>query len=123
MSKHLGEFEQLLMVALRELDADAHGVTIRRAIEERTGRETRHLVLGHLQRGGGPNAYDRLLALRFGAAAVQLVRDGCFGCMVALDPPDVLAVPLGQAIAKIKTVPLDGDIIRTARALGTCMGD
>ncbi len=92
-------------------------------IEDRTGRENRHLVLGHLQRGGGPNSYDRLLALRFGAAAVKLVRDGRFGCMVALDPPDVLAVPLGQAIATIKTVPLDGDIIQTARALGTCMGD
>ncbi|MEE2897422.1 MAG: ATP-dependent 6-phosphofructokinase [Gemmatimonadota bacterium] len=92
-------------------------------IEERTGRETRHLVLGHLQRGGGPNSYDRLLALRFGAAAVKLVRDGRFGCMVALDPPNVLAVPLGEAIARIKTVPVDGDIVQTARALGTCMGD
>jgi 6-phosphofructokinase 1 len=92
-------------------------------IEERTGRETRHLVLGHLQRGGGPNSYDRLLALRFGAAAVKLVRDGRFGCMVALDPPDVLAVPLREAIASIKTVPVDGDIVQTARALGTCMGD
>ncbi len=92
-------------------------------IEERTGRETRHLVLGHLQRGGGPNSYDRLLALRFGAAAVKLVRDGRFGCMVALDPPDVLAVPLREAIARIKTVPVDGDIVQTARALGTCMGD
>ena len=91
--------------------------------EDRTGRGNGQLVLGHLQRGGGPNAYDRLLALRFGAAAVKLVRDGRFGCMVALDPPDVLAVPLGQAIATIKTVPLDGDIIQTARALGTCMGD
>jgi 6-phosphofructokinase 1 len=92
-------------------------------IADRTGRETRHLVLGHLQRGGGPNSYDRLLALRFGAAAVMLVRDGRFGCMVALDPPDVLAVPLGEAIARVKTVPLDGDIIQTARALGTCLGD
>ncbi len=92
-------------------------------ISKRTGRETRHLVLGHLQRGGGPNSYDRLLALRFGSAAVKLVKDGCFGCMVALDPPEVLAVPLGQAIAKTKTVPLDGDLIETARALGTCLGD
>jgi ATP-dependent phosphofructokinase / diphosphate-dependent phosphofructokinase len=92
-------------------------------IEERTGHETRNLVLGHLQRGGGPNAYDRLLALRFGAAAVKLVQDACFGCMVALDPPKVLAVPLGQAIAHKKTVPLDGDVVGTARALGICMGD
>ncbi len=96
---------------------------VAREIEERTGRETRELVLGHLQRGGGPNAYDRLLALRFGAAAVELVRDGSFGCMVALDPPDVLAVPLGEAIAATKRVPVDGDVVRTARALGVCMGD
>lgn len=92
-------------------------------IFERTGRQTRELVLGHLQRGGGPNAYDRLLALRFGAAAVQLVGDGCFGCMVALDPPDVLAVPLVEAIAKTKHVPLDGDVVETARALGVSLGD
>jgi phosphofructokinase-like protein len=92
-------------------------------IHERTGRETRDLVLGHLQRGGGPNAYDRLLALRFGAAAVKLVSEGSFGTMVALDPPDVLAVPLEDAIAEIKTVPLEGDVLQTARAMGICMGD
>jgi 6-phosphofructokinase 1 len=96
---------------------------VAREINERTGRETRELVLGHLQRGGGPNAYDRLLALRFGAAAVRLVQQGAFGTMVALDPPDVLAVPLGDAIAQMKTVPVDGDEVRTARAMGICMGD
>lgn len=96
---------------------------VARGIHERTGRETRELVLGHLQRGGGPNAYDRLLALRFGAAAVRLVSEGSFGCMVALDPPDVLAVPLDQAIAKTKLVPVDGDVVHTARAMGVCMGD
>jgi len=89
----------------------------------RTGRETREMVLGHLQRGGGPNAYDRLLALRFGAAAVRLVAEGRFGTMVALDPPRVLAVPLEEAIARIKTVPLDSDVVETARALGICLGD
>lgn len=92
-------------------------------ITQRTGRETRELVLGHLQRGGGPVAYDRLLALRFGAAAVRLVQEGSLGCMVALDPPEVLAVPLGEAVAKTKTVPLDGDVVETARALGICLGD
>jgi 6-phosphofructokinase 1 len=80
-------------------------------------------VLGHLQRGGGPNAYDRLLALRFGAAAVRLVRDECYDCMVALDPPVVLAVPLAEAIAKTKLVPLDGDVVETARTMGICLGD
>ena len=92
-------------------------------IEARTGRETRDLVLGHLQRGGAPNAYDRLLALCFGAAAVRLASEGSFGCMVALDPPDVLAVPLDLAIASTKIVPLDGDVVATARALGVCLGD
>jgi 6-phosphofructokinase 1 len=92
-------------------------------INERTGRETRSLVLGHLQRGGGPNAYDRLLSLRFGTAAVNLIRDGAYGCMVALHPPLVEAVPLGQAVSRIKTVPLDSDVIHTARSLGICLGD
>jgi len=99
------------------------GEEVATEINRRTGRETRSLVLGHLQRGGSPNAYDRLLSLRFGAAAVNLIRDGSHGCMVALDPPNVLAVPLGQAISKIKTVPLDSDIVSTARALGICLGD
>ena len=99
------------------------GLRIATEIAEHTGQETRQLVLGHLQRGGGPNAEDRLLALRFGAAAVQLVAEGQFGCMVALDPPDVLAVPLEDAIAETKKVPVDSDILVTARALGTCMGD
>ncbi|MFQ5537836.1 MAG: 6-phosphofructokinase [Gemmatimonadota bacterium] len=92
-------------------------------IEARTGRETRTLVLGHLQRGGGPNSYDRLLALRFGSAAVRLIKEGGFGCMVALNPPHVQAVPLGQAISRNKTVPLDSDVIETARSLGICLGD
>ena len=92
-------------------------------ISERTGRETRTLRLGHLLRGGGPNAYDRLLSLRFGAAAVQLIQEGDFGCMVALDPPEVLAVPLGRAIRRNRTVPLESDVISTARALGICLGD
>ena len=94
-----------------------------RQIEERTGYETRSLVLGHLQRGGEPNAYDRLLALRFGSAAVELVREGRFGCMVALHPPEVLAVPLKEAVAKLKLVPLDGDLVRTARSIGVSFGD
>ncbi|MDX1494755.1 MAG: ATP-dependent 6-phosphofructokinase [Longimicrobiales bacterium] len=92
-------------------------------IHERTGYETRELVLGHLQRGGSPIAYDRLLALRFGCAAVEMVRQENFGTMVALDPPRVHAVPLADAISRRKTVPLDSDVVATARALGTCLGD
>jgi len=92
-------------------------------IAERTGRESRSLVLGHLQRGGEPVAYDKILALRFGAAAVHLVAEGHFGCMVALDPPDILAVPLEEATATQKLVPLDSDVMRTARSLGVSFGD
>ena len=92
-------------------------------IGEACGVETRSLVLGHLQRGGQPNSYDRLLALRFGAAAIELVKRGDFGSMVSLDPPDVRAVPLGEALAKLKLVPVEGDVVRTARALGISFGD
>ena len=99
------------------------GEQVAEAIHARTGRETRELVLGHLQRGGSPNAYDRLLALRFGTAAVRMVGEGRFGTMVALDPPKVLAVPLRDAIAGTKTVPLDSDVVLTARSLGISLGD
>lgn len=92
-------------------------------ITELVGKETRSLVLGHLQRGGSPIAYDRLIALRFGAAAVRCVADGSYGTMVALDPPDVRAVPLEQAIQQMRRVPLDSDIVQTARDLGISFGD
>lgn len=92
-------------------------------IAEATGRESRSLVLGHLQRGGEPVAYDKILALRFGAAAVDLVAQGKFGSMVALDPPKVLAVPLEEATSEMKLVPLDGDVMKTARSLGVSFGD
>ncbi len=92
-------------------------------IARRTGRETRSIVLGHLQRGGSPVSYDRLVALRFGAAAVRCVAEERFGTMVALDPPEVRAVPLEEAVSHIKRVPLDSDTVLTARALGISFGD
>jgi 6-phosphofructokinase 1 len=92
-------------------------------IGRRTGKETRTVVLGHLQRGGRPTTFDRLLALRFGAAAVRMVEDRKFGAMVALDPPEVHAVPLEVATERMKDVPLDGDTVLTARDLGICLGD
>ncbi len=88
-----------------------------------TGRETRHVVLGHLLRGGSPTTFDRLIALRFGAAAVRALARGQTGVMVALDPPRVLYVPLALATKRMKTVPLDGDTILTARELGICLGE
>lgn len=88
-----------------------------------TGKETRTVVLGHLLRGGSPTTRDRILALRFGSAAVRALAQGCFGCMVALDPPTVRYVPLSSAIARMKTVPLDCDTMKTAREMGISFGD
>ncbi len=92
-------------------------------LEELTGKEARSVTLGHLQRGGSPIPYDRLISLRFGAAAVRMVAEKNFGTMVALDPPDVLAVPLEEATSRMKTVPLDSDLIVSARQIGVCLGD
>ncbi len=91
-------------------------------ISARTGKETRYIVLGHLQRGGGPTSFDRLMALRFGTAAVRTLSEGLTDVMVALRPPNVIAVPLSEAVAGRRAVPLDGDTIATARSLGICLG-
>lgn len=92
-------------------------------IADCTGKETRALVLGHLQRGGQPNAQDRLLALRFGTAAVRCVGRGRFGCMVGLSDDDVTAVPLRRALEERKSVDPDGELVATARALGISFGE
>ena len=92
-------------------------------IARHTGKETRSLVLGHLQRGGTPTTFDRLISLRFGAAAIRALDAGKTGVMVALDPPTVRYVPLEQATRRMKCVPLDCDTMRTARDLGICFGD
>jgi 6-phosphofructokinase 1 len=87
------------------------------------GQEARCVVLGHLLRGGKPSSNDRLLALRFGAAAIRALEIGQSGIMVALDPPNVLYVALEEATKRMKRVPIDGDTIRTARDLGISFGD
>jgi ATP-dependent phosphofructokinase / diphosphate-dependent phosphofructokinase len=92
-------------------------------IETLTGKETRFVVLGHLQRGGSPLAYDRVLATRFGCYAVDLVRRGEFGVMVALRSPDIISVPLASVVGRIRTVPPDSELVRAARSLGMCLGD
>lgn len=92
-------------------------------IEEATGKETRSLVLGHIQRGGSPIAYDRNISLRFGAAAVRCVQAGELGTMVALQGDAVRAVPLKDAVHQVKRVRLDSDTVLTARQLGISLGD
>src|SRR5450759_590405 len=88
-----------------------------------TGKETRSVVLGHLQRGGAPTSFDRILATRFGARAVELLLEGTFDHMVAFHPPDIVAVPLEKIVGRTRTVPLEFDVIRTARAMGISLGD
>jgi phosphofructokinase-like protein len=88
-----------------------------------TGKETRSIVLGHLQRGGSPTTFDRLLALRFGAAAVRFIAEGKRNVMVSFRPPDMVSVPLPDVISKTKRVPLDSDSIVTCRDMGISFGD
>ncbi|MFH1227421.1 MAG: 6-phosphofructokinase [Planctomycetota bacterium] len=99
------------------------GNLVAEEIAKRTGRETRSLVLGHLQRGGNPTTFDRLVGTRFGTAAVRLIAQGKFGRMVCLKPPDIGSVPLEDAIAQLNTVPLSSDVIQSGRELGICFGD
>lgn len=99
------------------------GQKVGASLETLTGKESRVVVLGHLLRGGTPTADDRLISLRFGAAAVRAIDEGESGIMVALDPPTVNYVPLEQATNRMKTVPLDCDTILTARDLGVSFGD
>jgi len=99
------------------------GAIVAAELEKLTGKETRFVVLGHLQRGGAPTSFDRVLATRFGARAVELVLQGQFGTMVAFHPPDIVAIPLSEVVGKTKHVPLSFDVIRTARAMHIALGD
>ncbi len=99
------------------------GAVVAQEIVERTGKETRSLVLGHLQRGGSPSTFDRLLALRLGSAAARAIADRDFGSVVVYTPPTVSRLPLSAVIGKTKLVPLDSGVILTARSLGICLGD
>jgi ATP-dependent phosphofructokinase / diphosphate-dependent phosphofructokinase len=102
--------EGTLALASQEVDAFGHvrlggiGDQLAKAIEERTGYETRAIVLGHVQRGGTPTAFDRVLATRFGIAAIDAVHDGDFGKMVALRGTDIVRVDLGEGTGTLKTV-------------------
>lgn len=110
---HAGHAERLGGIGARVCDA----------LAQETGKETRSVVLGHLQRGGAPTSFDRVLATRFGGKAVELLRRGEFGTMAALDPPDIVARKLEDVVGKVKTVPMDFDLLKTARAVGVTFGD
>jgi ATP-dependent phosphofructokinase / diphosphate-dependent phosphofructokinase len=99
------------------------GAVVSAEIEKCTGKESRVCVLGHLQRGGSPTTFDRALCSMFGATAVELVAAGDFGKMVAFTGLQIGAIRISDAIGKLKTVRPDANLIRTARALGICLGD
>ncbi|MEO8192327.1 MAG: ATP-dependent 6-phosphofructokinase [Gemmatimonadales bacterium] len=92
-------------------------------IHDGTGKECRSLVLGHLQRGGMPTGYDRLLATRFGSAAITAIEAGAWGQMVALQSPHLVTVPIAEVIRQEKQVERDHDIVQAARAIGINLGD
>jgi 6-phosphofructokinase 1 len=99
------------------------GQRVAHALEQLTGKETRTVVLGHLQRGGSPTSFDRVLATRFGGKAVELVLAGERDRMVAFAPPHIVSVPLSDVVGRTRNVPADFDVIRTARATGVTFGD
>ena len=99
------------------------GAQVCEALARETGKETRSVVLGHLQRGGAPTSFDRVLATRFGGKAVELIKRGEFGTMVAFAPPDIVARRLDEVVGKTKTVPMDFDLLLTGKALGVTFGD
>jgi 6-phosphofructokinase 1 len=102
--------EGTLTLASREVDQFGHprlgGIAnvLAQEIEQRTGYETRVTILGHVQRGGTPTAFDRVLATRFGVAAIEAVHDRAFGQMVALQADQIVRVPLSDALRELKTV-------------------
>jgi len=107
----------------REARLGGIGTVVAAEIAERTGKESRVVVLGHLQRGGGPTCYDRLLCTRFGAHAVRLIQEEKYGHMVAARELHTVAVPITEAIGRLRTVPPDGDLVSIGRMLGISFGD
>lgn len=99
------------------------GEYVATAVQELTGKEARNCTLGHLQRGGAPTSHDRILGLRFGVKAVQLIKDGKFGNMVSYQQYHVGEVPIEKAVSKLKLVSNDDETVQAARSVGIRFGD
>jgi 6-phosphofructokinase 1 len=99
------------------------GDMVAREIANRTGKETRSCVLGHLQRGGAPTTLDRILGTRFGVKAVQLANEGHFGSMVSYQNYQVRHVPIADAVNRLRLVPPNGEMVQTARDVEISFGD
>ena len=107
----------------REARLGGIGSQVATEVQRRTGKEARAMVLGHLQRGGGPTNFDRALCTLFGVTAVELAAAGEFGRMVTYTGSQIGSVPIADAVGQLRRVPLDGGFVRGARALGICLGD
>jgi 6-phosphofructokinase 1 len=107
----------------RQVRLGGIGEIVAREVSARLGREARAVVLGHLQRGGTPTAFDRMLATEFGAHAVRLIHEGRFGEMACYRPPVIMSVPITEAIQSLSTVDPRGSAVQAARALGVGFGD
>ncbi len=99
------------------------GEQVAARLQELTGKETRATTLGHLQRGGAPTAFDRILGMRFGVMAVKLAEQKAFGRMVSYQAYHVDSVTIEEAVNKLRLVDPDGEVVNAARAVGICMGD
>jgi len=99
------------------------GAQVAAEIHKRTWKETRSIVLGHLQRGGSPTNMDRALCTIFGTKAVELIAEKKFGQIVAFTGSQITGVRLSEATGQLRTVPLDGGFVTAARSLGICLGD
>lgn len=120
-AKRAGGEEAYLDKDARRLGGIAYQVAA--DISRHIDLETRVTVLGHIQRGGSPIAFDRILASRFGKAAADLAANGDFGKMVALRADEIVSVPIKDAISNMKVVDPDGQMVNTARSLGITFGD
>jgi len=107
----------------REARLGGVGVRVASEIEKRTGKETRAVVLGHLQRGGSSTNMDRALCTAFGTQAVRMIADDEFGRIASYSGTQITSAPLADAVGRLRTVPLEGGFVRTARDLGICLGD
>lgn len=108
---------------LSELKHPSISYQIAQEIEQATGQETRVTVPGHFQRGGSPCPYDRVLSTRFGAAAAQLIINKQYGSMVALVNNEVVPVPLSEVAGRLKSVPVDCEVVKTAKQIGISFGE
>jgi 6-phosphofructokinase 1 len=123
---NLGDGEQIYHESIDKLAPKRLGGIAERvadAINQRTGTETRVTVLGHLQRGGSPSAYDRILGTLFGAAAVKLVEEEKYGRMVALNNNQIYDIEIKEAVGMLKRVPQDDQLVQAAKSMGICFGD